>query len=62
MSSAGIYLNGRKWKFSFSVGWYRGSEWKLFKLSIFEFIDPTSLIVFSLEILKLEIYIGLEKS
>lgn len=61
MSSMGMYFNSHKWEFSFSVGWYRGSEWKLVRLSVLEVIDPTSLIVFELEILKFDIYIGLAK-
>lgn len=58
---AGIWLGTKKYELTFSGGWYKGEDFKLFSLTLFAIQTPTYIEVFTLHIAKFSMSIMLDE-
>jgi len=54
-----LYINSKKINFFFEIGWFRGNDFSLFKLELFNKPDSADeLYILSLQIIKFDITFG----
>jgi len=51
----GLWINGKKYKFLFEGGWFKGNEFKLLQVSILENLPDHDWVIFGIQIAKFSI-------
>ena len=53
--SIGLWIKGNKYQFNGDFGWYRGNEFALCTVQLFEFFDNKLNVIFGIQIAKFSI-------